>query len=137
MHGSYKLIIFQLYPFVLKSFFDVKATDINDNCYDLQRSENIAHIIHPLLKNAGFEKRIKIISDALLEIFHSKKAELDLMIREAIQFILDGNTRVRCNRTVQAPTRNRKNLRTPVPGKQVSRPNNLSRYSGSSNLSDS
>lgn len=94
MHGSYRLIVFQLYPFVLKSFFNVKAMDINDNCYDLQQSENISHIIQPLLKNAGFENRIKIISKVLLDIFNNKKAELDFMVRDAIQFILDRNTQV-------------------------------------------
>lgn len=94
MHGSYRLIVFQLYPFVLKSFFNVKAMDINDNCYDLQQSENISHIIQPLSKNAGFENRIKMISNALFEIFTNKKAELDFMVRDAIQFILDRNTQV-------------------------------------------
>jgi len=35
INGAYKLIIFQLYPFVLKSFFNVSAKDINDGCYCL------------------------------------------------------------------------------------------------------
>jgi hypothetical protein len=34
IEGSYSLIGFQLYPFVLSSFFDLNAKDLNDDCYD-------------------------------------------------------------------------------------------------------
>jgi hypothetical protein len=34
--GKYELIVFQLYPFVLKSFFKVEPQTINDDCYDLE-----------------------------------------------------------------------------------------------------
>lgn len=37
IEGTYKLIIFQLYPFVLKNFFNIRAKDVNDGCYDLQQ----------------------------------------------------------------------------------------------------
>ena len=37
MSGAYKIILFQLYPFVLKSFFNVVPKDLNDNCYDLEQ----------------------------------------------------------------------------------------------------
>src|SRR6186713_888372 len=39
--GRYKLIVFQLYPFVLKSFFKVVPQTINDNCIDLEQLEEI------------------------------------------------------------------------------------------------
>ena len=35
IRGAYTLVIFQLYPFVLKSFFDVIPQSINDDCYYL------------------------------------------------------------------------------------------------------
>lgn len=33
--GAHQLIIFQLYPFVLRSFFNIVPQSINDNCYSL------------------------------------------------------------------------------------------------------
>jgi len=41
MEGNYNLICFQLYPFVINSFFNLKAKDINDDCYDLIRSKGL------------------------------------------------------------------------------------------------
>ncbi len=133
MHGSYRLIVFQLYPFVLKSFFNVKAADINDNCYDLQQSDHISQIIQPLLKNAGFENRIKIISKVLLDIFNNKKAELDFMVRDAIQFILDRNTQVSITGCASGYTLPKGLLNVGSLKKQASRQNNLSGYSVFSN----
>ena len=89
IEGAYKLIIFQLYPFVLKSFFNVTAKDINDGCHDLQTLEGGTKVIHQLTQNSNLEKRIEILSTFLLDIFQVKKETLDLQIRKAIQVIID------------------------------------------------
>lgn len=89
MQGSYKLIIFQLYPFVLKSFFNITPKDINDTCYDLQQVENGTDIVKELQDNCNIKARIEIISNFLVEIFKAKKETLDLQIRQAIQMIID------------------------------------------------
>jgi len=94
IEGSYKLIIFQLYPFVLKSFFNITAKDINDGCYDLQQIENGNNIIQQLAKHLKLEKRIEIISAFLLDIFQTKKESLDLQIRKAIQTIIDNKGQI-------------------------------------------
>ena len=75
--------------FVLKSFFNITAKDINDGCYDLQQIENGNNIIQQLAKHLKLEKRIEIISAFLLDIFQTKKESLDLQIRKAIQTIID------------------------------------------------
>ena len=92
--GTYKLIVFQLYPFVLKSFFNVTAKDINDGCYDLQPLENGNKIIQQLTQNSKLEKRIEILSSLLLDIFQTKRGTLDLQIRRAIQTIIDNKGQI-------------------------------------------
>ncbi len=91
IEGAYKLIVFQLYPFVLKSFFNVTARDINDGCYDLQQLDNCDIIIQNLLSSSQIEKRIQILTKVLFDIFQSKKEQLDFQIRQAIQIIIDNN----------------------------------------------
>jgi AraC-like DNA-binding protein len=87
--GAYKLIVFQLYPFVLKNFFNVNARDINDGCYDLQQLPNGRETIDKLQVNDQWSTRIDTITALLFEKFQSKKDVLDLQVRQAIQLILD------------------------------------------------
>ena len=87
--GSYKLIIFQLFPFVLKSFFNITARDINDGCYDLTELPSGAKMGQLLIKNKDFGKRIDAITNFLFDIFQIKKEKLDLTIKQAIQLILN------------------------------------------------
>ena len=94
IEGTYKLIIFQLYPFVLKSFFNVTAKDINDGCYDLQQIENGNKIIQQLTQNTKLEKRIENLSSLLLNIFKTKRETLDLQIRQTIQTIIDNKGQI-------------------------------------------
>jgi AraC-like DNA-binding protein len=91
MHGRYRLIIMQLYPFVLKSFFQVNPKSINDNCYDLMQVQNqdVSGILEQLKKKDETEGRIDIICNFLRSIFDQRKQTLDYKIREAIQLILD------------------------------------------------
>lgn len=89
IEGPYKLIIFQLYPFVLKHFFNLTAKDLNDDCYDLQQIENGVHITQQVSNFSKTEKRIDILSAFLLDIFQSKKEFLDGQISNAIQTIID------------------------------------------------
>lgn len=91
MEGAYKLIIFQLYPFVLRHFFGVNPKDINDNCYDLSVIPKITATVAQLQQQPDFEKRITILSEFLLTQFNAKKEQLDFTVREAIQIILDHN----------------------------------------------
>ena len=92
--GRYKLIVFQLHAFVLKSFFNVIAKDINDGCYDLQQIKNGRKIIQELTTNSKLEKRIEILSKLLFDIFQTKREKLDLQIRQAIQIIIDNKGQI-------------------------------------------
>jgi len=91
MTGTYKLIIFQLYPFVLKSFFDVSPIDINDDCYDLQQVQSaiVIDTISKLNHSKQTADRIGIISSLLYFMFQEKRTLLDYKINQAIKIIID------------------------------------------------
>lgn len=94
--GTYLIVIFQLYPFVLKTFFDVIPQSINDNCYHLQDAMdfNIGDLIKKLLSCKTIEQRIEILSDLLLLYFEKKKQNLDYQIRKAIELIIVGKGQI-------------------------------------------
>lgn len=94
IEGKYKLIVFQLYPFVLKSFFNVTAKDINDGCYDLKQMENANLFIEKLMQKSKSENRIEIITKFLLNIFQAKRKTLDMQIGQAIQIIIDNKGQI-------------------------------------------
>lgn len=86
MTGTYKLIIFQLYPFVLQSFFGVSAQELNDNCYDLSKIADST--IPSLQKVKDSIERSSIISSFLNAQFLIKKKNLDLAIAFALKKII-------------------------------------------------
>jgi AraC-like DNA-binding protein len=90
MVGAYKIIIFQLYPFVLKSFFDVTPQTINDNCYDLSgiKELDVLAFSKQLINCASLEQQIQQISHLLLHFFERKKEKLDFKIKQAIEAII-------------------------------------------------
>lgn len=94
MGGNYAFIVFQLYPFVLKTFFNITAKDINDDCYNLQQVKGWETIEVLLLKESHVETQIEIISNFLLNIFTLKKEELDLTIRQSLQIIFESKAQV-------------------------------------------
>lgn len=90
IQGSYRLIVFQLFPFVLKSFFNVTPADVNDDCYNLEplKDKNGTNVSDQLKKsNPGI--RIKIITELLYQTLQAKKDILDFTIKHAIQLIID------------------------------------------------
>ncbi|MGH2665611.1 helix-turn-helix domain-containing protein [Flavobacterium sp.] len=99
MEGNYKLIIIQLYPFVLKQFFNIDPKSINDNCYDLNALENplIEATVKLLQTTDSTTDRIEILNDFLYTLFRSKKENLDFKIREAIQLILNNKGQISIN----------------------------------------
>ena len=88
--GSYTLVIFQLYPFVLKSLFNVIPQSINDNCYYLDDAMgiNINSFINQLLSYKNVQQKINAITELLLSFFEKKKQNLDYKIKQAIESII-------------------------------------------------
>ncbi len=94
IQGAYKLIIFQFYPFVLKSFFNITAKDINDDCYNLEQIENGKETINKLINSPNCNKRIEILTTFLSNIFQIKKEKLDFQVRQSIQIIIDNKGQI-------------------------------------------
>ncbi len=92
MQGQYQLIVFQLYPFVLESFFGVDPRTLNDGCYDLTQLQHysIANVLTALHAANGFEGWTQTITAFLNRVFLSKQAGLDDVIRQAILLIVQG-----------------------------------------------
>jgi AraC-like DNA-binding protein len=94
IQGNYKVIAFQLYPFVLKSFFNVQAETLNDNCYDVRKAKDGEKIINALANTDNIQKQIALITANLYDLFEEKKSELDFTVRKAIQIILDNGGQI-------------------------------------------
>ncbi len=91
LQGAYRLVVFQLYPFVLKSFFNVNPKDLNDDCYNLELMPDGkgAAIMQQLEQSSSTGEWIGLITDFLYARFRQKKETLDLSVRQAIQQIIN------------------------------------------------
>ena len=87
--GSFRLIVFQLYPFVLHSFFQVDPVELNDGCYDMQQAEGWTAIELQLQMDSDTGKQLQLITGYLFQIFLFRKEKLDYLIQEAIALVLD------------------------------------------------
>lgn len=94
--SSYKIIIFQFYPFILKSFFNINPKSINDDCYDLlQWNPAQAKAITDGLQSATtLEERIEMISSFLYSLFLAKRQALDSKVKQSVQLIIEHNGQV-------------------------------------------
>lgn len=92
MKGTFKLIVYQLYPFVLRSFFGVNPQDINDGCYDLDLQYN--EILGQLKQAGKLENRIEIVNGFLYKLFQAKQENLDFSVRQALYFIAESKGRI-------------------------------------------
>jgi len=90
--GAYLLIIFQLYPFVIRAFFNIAPHSINDDCYHLEYviGEDALRIFTAKLHTSETnEQKVGLIAELLLSLFEKKKKDIDYNIREAIRNIVD------------------------------------------------
>lgn len=92
--GSYDIIAFQLYPFVLNSFFHVDSRELNNACYDLQQLDSWKPFEADLLNEPDITKQIHIIQAYLLSLFNTRKQHLDLAVRRGLQLILDHKAQI-------------------------------------------
>jgi AraC-like DNA-binding protein len=88
--GAYKLIIFQLYPFVINSFFGLNPPILNDDCFDLIKLKdgNVKKIVNQLNKTNDLKNWNNIITAFLYALFMAKKEQLDFTIQQAIKLIV-------------------------------------------------
>ena len=99
LHGHFRLIVFQLFPFVLKSFFKVDPLVLKDQCFDVTQLENNLGMEtkEQLEKTNNWEQTIQVMSALLLVLFKNKLEQFDTPITRAIQKIIEkkGQVQVR------------------------------------------
>lgn len=83
---SFRMIVFQFYPFILRSFFGIDPKSINDNCYNLIELNDpaVTHTINSLGNSMSDTDRATAITGYLQAVFAEKQQRLDKDIREAI-----------------------------------------------------
>ena len=88
--GAYSLVIFQLYPFVLKSLFSVIPQSINDDCYYLDDSmgTDINAFTNQMLSYKKVQQKINSLTELLFLFFEKKKQNLDYKTKQAIENII-------------------------------------------------
>jgi len=86
--GSYSVIVVQLYPFVLKSFYGIDPKSINDDCYI---PNNTKQVLSNLRSSATTDDCIELIKAYLLNTFEKRKSNLDFKIHHALEMIIAGN----------------------------------------------
>lgn len=88
LKGTYRIIVFQLYPFVLNSLFDVDPQLLNNDCYNLGQHDYWLHFAQRL-PNRDVPAQIGILQDFVSGLFSNKKKEPDAEVGKAIELILD------------------------------------------------
>lgn len=91
VNGPYRLVAFQLYPFVIKTFFNLDPASLNDSCYDLTALPSLQDDLELALANTATTARIDVLSTMLLRILSDKNNHLDLAVRQALQLIIESN----------------------------------------------
>jgi AraC-like DNA-binding protein len=94
MKGTFKMIAFQLYPFVLSSFFHLNPKEINNGCYDLTQLENWNKVIDKLNTSKATTLQIEVIQKFLYNEYLLKKDKLDFAIRAAIQLVFEHSAQI-------------------------------------------
>lgn len=92
--GKFKIIVFQLYPYVLRSIFSIDATVLTDTCHDMQQVVEWQEVQSKLLSTKRMDNQIKIISSFLSSAFVAKGYKLDEKIKMAIRLILETKSQI-------------------------------------------
>ena len=88
--GTYKLIVFQLYPFTTRLLLGIDPKKINDECYDLVQVKNIdtAKTVSLIVPESS-GKQVEIISNYILELVKNSSINPDNSIKLAISTIIN------------------------------------------------
>lgn len=100
--GTFQLIVFQLFPFTIKSLFSIEPKSINDNCYDLSTdsTEEQYHTLSGLAQAINIDAKISILTSYIRKLLDAKRNNFDNEIYLAIKLIL--SAKGKCNLTETA-----------------------------------
>lgn len=90
IEGSYRLIVFQLYPFAGKILFGINPKTLNDDCYDLTSPENSSaqETLNLLFSTDDAQQQIHIMATWLSQLVKQEISFKENSIRIAINLIL-------------------------------------------------
>ncbi|PBQ33276.1 AraC family transcriptional regulator [Sphingobacteriaceae bacterium] len=95
IEGSYKLIIFQLYPFAVKILFGVNPKELNDECYDLsQVSSQVNAIAKKLAATTDSEEQKNQIAAFLSARIIESLDHTQQKIQLAVNLILNSQGKI-------------------------------------------
>jgi AraC-like DNA-binding protein len=102
LFGAYQMIVIQLFPFTLKSLFNIEPQSITDNCYDLNlESIQIQNsILSDLSAKKDLRIRISILITYIEKLIDAKRTNFDKAIYSAIEKIV--SARGKCSLTETA-----------------------------------
>lgn len=88
--GCFQMIVFQLYPFTLKSLFTLDPKSIQDSCCDLSMGDIDFLEAKHLEIGAGKKASIKInmLTEYIVDLIEAKKENIDHAVYKATQKIL-------------------------------------------------
>jgi len=89
--GSFKLIVFKLYPFAVKLLLGIHPKQLNDDCFDLLeiKSVNTVETIHKIEDETTIDEKVQIISDYLLRLVEVASRDADARIMLATSLIIN------------------------------------------------
>jgi AraC-like DNA-binding protein len=93
LKGTYRIIVFQLYPFVLNSLFDVDPQLLNNDCYNLEQQDHWPQF-ERRLSNQDIPGQINIMQEFISGLVSNKKKEPDAEVGKAIELILDRKAQI-------------------------------------------
>lgn len=94
--SNYRMIVFQFYPFILRSFFNIDPKSINDNCYNLleHNDGSVAETLKNLQSGTTVEEKITLITNYLLAVFTEKKERLNDNLKQALLHIIENKGQI-------------------------------------------
>lgn len=90
MRGSYRLIVFRLYPFASKMLLGVDPKQLNDDCFDLKSLGGFVQILLKKLNEAtNTDQQLTLMTAFIADLAQRSAQRIDPVVRKAIEMILD------------------------------------------------
>lgn len=101
--GSFKFIVFQLYPFASKYLLGVDPKQLNDECFDLLELTQVEVKAYrrKLVSAIDQEEQVSIISDLMMALIKLNQASTEDRVQQAIGFIIEQKGKIRIKELLQ------------------------------------
>lgn len=87
--GTYKLIVFQLYPFATRLLLNIDPKEINDECFDLNDLPMVDTFqTVAKLKSSDTKMQTRILTDLIVELVKHSSTNMDNIIKLAISILI-------------------------------------------------